>query len=200
MTFALASSATPGPNNLMAMTSGANFGFVRTIPQVLGVSLGFVAMLLVVGAGLAGIFIRFPVARIILEVVSVGYLLFLAWRIASAKAVIKERGETTGRPLTFLQAALFQWVNPKAWTMAITAATVYAPGLHAPLALFIVAGVFGVINLPSIGAWTVLGAQMHRFLTNPVRLRIFNITAAVALLASLAPVVLELRPLIAHWL
>jgi threonine/homoserine/homoserine lactone efflux protein len=183
--FCIASSITPGPNNLMLMASGANFGFLRTIPHMLGVGLGFVLMVILVGIGLAQIFDSYPIAHTILKIVSVIYMLYLAWKIATAAPATK--GDQTGTPMTFLQAASFQWVNPKAWTMAITAVTVYTPDT-ALVSILIVAAVFGAINLPCVSLWTVLGQQMARILTNTARLRAFNISMAVLLIASLYPV------------
>lgn len=185
--FAFVTSITPGPNNLMLMSSGANFGFRRTIPHMLGVGLGFVIMLILVGAGLVGVFEAYPISYTILKAVSVVYLMYLAWKIAGASAP-DETGTTTN-PLTFLQAALFQWVNPKAWAMALTAVTVYAPS-QSMAAIALVGVVFGLVNLPSVGSWTLLGQQMRRFLNNPTRLRVFNITMAVLLVASVAPLLL----------
>lgn len=185
--FAFVSSITPGPNNLMLMASGANFGLRRTIPHMLGVGLGFVAMVLVVGAGLAQVFRIYPVTNTVLKAVSVAYLLFLAWKIANAGP--SKPGEAAGRPFTFLQAAAFQWVNPKAWAMALTATTVYMPE-PSWLALITVAVVFGAINIPSVGSWTLLGQEMARFLTNTRRLTLFNYTMAALLVLSLYPVVL----------
>ncbi len=182
--FAFVTSITPGPNNLMLMTSGANFGFRRTIPHMLGVGLGFVFMVMLVGTGLVGIFEAYPLSYTVLTGVSIAYLLYLAWKIATSSEPGK--AEDGARPMTFLQAALFQWVNPKAWAMALTAVTVYAPS-HSVAAIGLVAIVFGLINIPSVGSWTILGQQMRRFLSNPTRLRAFNVTMALLLIASLAP-------------
>ena len=184
--FALVSSITPGPNNLMLMASGANFGFRRSIPHMLGIGLGFCVMVLLVGAGLVQVFDAYPVSHRSLKTVSVMYLLFLAWKIANAAPVQTAQGK--GTPMTFLQAAAFQWVNPKAWSMALTAVTVYTADTTLP-AIALVAPVFGAINLPSVSAWTLLGQQMARLLTNATRLRAFNRSMAVLLVASLYPVV-----------
>lgn len=183
--FALATSITPGPNNLMLMASGANFGFRRTVPHMLGVGLGFVFMVVLVGVGLIQLFDAYPESYTILKVLSVAYLVFLAWKIATAAPA--DGSKPTGRPFTFIQAALFQWVNPKAWAMALTAVSVYAPSQNLA-AITLVAVIFGAINLPSVGSWTLLGEQMQRLLTSPRRLRVFNVTMATLLLASLYPV------------
>ncbi|MEL7100077.1 MAG: LysE family translocator [Pseudomonadota bacterium] len=182
--FAFVSSITPGPNNLMLMSSGANFGFVRSVPHMLGIGIGFVFMLVMVGLGLAGLFTAYPWLHTVLTVASVLYLLFLAWKIATAAPV--RSGEAAGKPFTFLQAAAFQWVNPKAWTMALTAVTVYTPDTS-PAAVLIVGVVFGAINLPAVSSWTLLGVQMARLLRSPRHLAIFNWTMAALLIASLYP-------------
>ena len=182
--FCLVSSITPGPNNLMLMASGANFGFFRTMPHMFGVGIGFMLMVFLVGIGLAQLFDTYPIAHTILKTVSVGYLLYLAWKIANAAPI--NAADSHGTPITFLQAAAFQWVNPKAWTMAVTAVTVYA--LDTNLAsILIVSAMFGLVNLPSISLWVVLGQQMARILTNPTRLRLFNWAMAALLVSSLYP-------------
>lgn len=183
--FAFVTSVTPGPNNLMLMASGANFGFRRTVPHMLGVGLGFVLMTFLVGIGLAGLFQTYPLAVTVLEAVSVVYMLWLAWKIAHAAAP-RDR-QAGGTPMTFLQAAAFQWVNPKAWAMALTAVTVHAPD-RSLWAVALVALIFGAINLPSVSLWTLIGQQLRRVLTNARRLTVFNWTMAGLLVLSLAPV------------
>jgi len=123
--FALVSSITPGPNNLMLMASGANFGLRRSVPHMLGMALGFVAMVFLVGIGLQQMFTTWPPAHTALKAVCVAYLLYLAWKIANAAP--PERTASAGNPFTVLQAAAFRWVNPKAWARALTATSVYAP-------------------------------------------------------------------------
>ncbi len=184
--FAFVSSITPGPNNLMLMASGANFGFRRSIPHMLGIGIGFVVMILLVGAGLIQVFDAYPVTHTLLKTFSVAYLLFLAWKIANAAPA--SANDTKGTPMTFLQAAAFQWVNPKAWTMALTAITAYTPD-RSMEAILIVGMVFGAINLPSVSSWTILGQQMARLLQSPRHLRQFNWLMAGLLVASLYPVI-----------
>ncbi|MEM9798079.1 MAG: LysE family translocator [Pseudomonadota bacterium] len=186
--FAFVTSITPGPNNLMLMASGANFGLRRTLPHMLGVGLGFGFMIICVGLGLARLFDLFPTAKLLLAALSVLYLLWLAWRIGNATA--PEAGRGSGRPMTFFEAAAFQWVNPKAWTMALTAITLYATGTL--WSVLSVAVVFTAINLPAVSSWTLLGQGMARFLTSPARLRWFNWTMAALLVASLWPTVAPL--------
>ena len=188
--FAFVSSITPGPNNAMPMASGANFGVMRPVPHMLGVGIGFMLMIVLVGLGLMQVFEAFPVLDLALKVVSVVYLLWLAWKIATAAPRLPDTPETGGVPMTFLQAAAFQWVNPKAWSMATYAIVNYAKaedGTRTLLAIAVVALVFGIVNIPSVGCWTVLGQQMRRFLTSPGRLQAFNITMALLLVATLVP-------------
>jgi threonine/homoserine/homoserine lactone efflux protein len=184
--FAFVSSITPGPNNLMLMASGANFGVRRTLPHMLGVGLGFTAMIVAVGLGLNGVFEALPWAHTALEIFAVLYLLWLAWKIGTAAPETPEAPESS-RPITFLQAAAFQWVNPKAWMMVVSALTFYAADQSLAAVLF-VAAVFGAINLPCISVWTVLGQEMRRVLTSPARLRAFNVTMAALLVATLWPI------------
>ncbi len=186
--FAFVTSITPGPNNLMLMASGANFGVRRTVPHMLGVALGFVFMAVLIGAGLAQAFAAAPQLYAVLKLASVAYLLFLSWKVATAPP--PGDAARAGRPMSFLAAAAFQWVNPKAWAMALTAVSVYAPSQTAG-GIVAVAVVFGLINLPSVGAWAVLGQGMRRVLTSPARMRAFNVLMAALLVGSLYPVLLH---------
>lgn len=182
--FAFVSTITPGPNNLMLMASGANFRFRRSLPHLAGITLGFAFMVFLVGIGIVAVFDRIPVAYTILKYASAAYLLWLAWRIANAAP--PDPSYAPGKPFTFIQAAAFQWVNPKAWTMALTAATVYMPQQTLFWAV-VIAAIFGLIGAPCMVFWTLLGQEMRRFLNTPGRLRVFNITMAVILVASLIP-------------
>ena len=169
------------------MASGANFGFRRTIPHMMGVGLGFVFMILVLGMGLARTFAAYPTGHEVLKTVAVIYLLWLAWKIANA-APVDDAG--AGRPLTFLQAAAFQWVNPKAWVMGSSALAAFT-SLEANflLQVIIVAGTFLIITIPSAGIWLIFGAGLQHVITNPNHLRIFNLSMAVLLVASILPVI-----------
>ena len=190
ITFSFASSVTPGPNNLMLMASGANYGLRRTIPHMLGISLGHAFMVTMVGVVLLQVFLTYPVLNTVLKIVSVVYMLWLAWKIANA--VPPEAKGVTGTPFTFLQAAAFQWVNPKAWFMAITAITNYAPKENGVLVgALTVAAIFAATNLPSVSVWAWMGVQLRRFLDTPRRLRVFNMSMATLLVASLYPVLMH---------
>ncbi len=183
--FAFVATVTPGPNNLMLMASGANFGFRRSLPHMAGIVWGVSVMALLVGAGLMALFDAVPMLSIVLKVLSVGYLLWLAARIAMATPV-EDRGADS-RPMTFLQAAMFQWVNPKAWAMCLSAVTLYAPD-RSLLSVAIVAAVFAIVSFPAISVWAWLGTVVRQWLSNATRLRVFNVTMAALLVASLYPV------------
>ncbi|SFQ66000.1 Threonine/homoserine/homoserine lactone efflux protein [Roseivivax halotolerans] len=183
--FAFVATATPGPNNLMLMASGANFGFRRTLTHMLGIAGGVTVMALLVGVGLMALFDAVPALNLVLKVASVGYLLWLAFKIATA-APVEER-DADSRPMTFLQAAMFQWVNPKAWAMCLSAITLYAPD-RSLLSVAIVAGAFALVCFPAISVWAWLGTVVRKWLSNATRLRVFNITMAALLVASLYPV------------
>lgn len=184
-TFCFVSSATPGPNNMMLLASGVNYGFRRTVPHMLGIGLGFAAMVLIVGLGLAGLFTAWPPSRTVLTVLSAAYMLWLAWRIAHAAP--PRPGAAGGRPMTVWQAAAFQWVNPKAWTMALGANALYAPGQD-PAAVALVGAVFVGVSVPTVALWAGAGTALAGLLRDPVRLRRFNRGMAAALVASLWPV------------
>ncbi len=182
--FAFVSSITPGPNNMMLLASGANFGLRRTVPHMMGVSIGFSVMIALIGVGLIGLFEAWPWSLQMLKLVSAAYLVWLAWKIATSPPPSTASGESGGRPMTFLQAALFQWVNPKAWTMALTAMTIYA-GTRRISAVLGVALVFGLINLPVVGSWAAMGQYLQRWMTNDASRRLFNWGMAALLVASL---------------
>lgn len=183
--FSFASSITPGPNNIMLLASGVNFGFRKTIPHMFGIAFGFGLLLLAVGFGLREVFAQFPIMELILKLVGGAYLLYLAWQIASSGSV--KSGKATSKPMSFMAAALFQWVNPKAWVMAIYAMTAYTGQPDFTTSVFIVVFAFVVINFPSVSVWCGFGVALREWLSDPKRLRIFNITMAFFLVASLYP-------------
>jgi len=192
--FALITSITPGPNNLMVMASGANFGIRRTLPHMAGVLTGFNFMIWMVGAGLIGVLEAIPASFIVLKALSAAFLIYLAWKIANAAApgddqnAVGGQNAIGGKPLTFLQAAAFQWVNPKAWALSLAAVGAYASDAHPILSLAAVSVIFLAAGIPSVSSWLLLGTQLRRFLTNATRLRIFNWTCAALLLATLWPI------------
>ena len=170
--FAFVSSITPGPNNLMLWSSGMNFGFRRTAPHLIGVFSGFLSLVLVTAVGIGSLFQRWPWLNTILRVVGSLYLLYLAWRIARAGQASEQE---TAKPITFVEAVAFQYVNPKAWVMGITAAGSFLPDdSSVVLNAVILAAVFGVVNLPCVTTWVVAGTGIGKLLTNDRSRRIVN--------------------------
>ncbi len=186
--FAFVTSITPGPNNVILLASGANFGFRRTMPFALGINAGFMIMLAVVGMGLGQIIQADPRISLVLKIVSVAYVLWLAWKIASSNSVPRAEGDTTARPISFVQGALLQWVNPKAWAVALIATVTYTTPADYTLSLVLLILVFAVVNLPSICTWAISGAVLRRFLQDPVKRRTFNIVMALLLVATMVPI------------
>jgi threonine/homoserine/homoserine lactone efflux protein len=199
--FAAVSSGTPGPNNLMILTSGVNFGMKRSIPHLMGITLGFCFMIFCVGMGLQTMFSVVPQLEMILRYVGTVYLLWLAWKIANSGPISSGSGDaksSDAKPMGFWAATAFQWVNPKAWFMAISAITTYASTAASAevgsklVQVLLVVLVFGIINLPLVACWGWFGSAMRRFLQDPKNLKIFNVTMAVLLIASLYPIVLPM--------
>ncbi|MGY6708952.1 MAG: LysE family translocator [Rhizobiaceae bacterium] len=184
--FAFVSSVTPGPNNFMLLASGVNFGFRRTVPHMFGIAGGFASLLLAVGFGLGALLAAFPALHLVLKVAGGAYLLYLAWRIAMSRSLDTKEGRD-GRPMTFLEAAAFQWVNPKAWMMAVTAMAIYTSPQAPVLSVLLVALAFTLVNFPSVSIWAGFGTAMRGFLADPVRLKWFNIAMGLLLAASLWP-------------
>jgi threonine/homoserine/homoserine lactone efflux protein len=187
--FCFVASVTPGPNNLMLMTSGVNFGFRRTLPHLIGVVLGFTLMVALVGFGLDAIFARFPQLLPTMRYLGAAYMLWLAYKIATAGPL--REGGNGGAPLGFFAAAAFQWVNPKGWVMAVGALTAYAVVDDYARNVVIIALTYLIVGFPSSGAWAALGASMRRALADPRVARPFNWTMAALLVASIATVFME---------
>lgn len=186
--FALVASITPGPNNLMLLASGVNFGFRWTIPHMAGVTFGFAGLLLATGLGLGALLSALPSLQLALKVVGGAYLLYLAWRIAGSRTIGKV-GQASPRPLSFAEAAGFQLVNPKAWVMALTAMALYANG-DAPLRSgLLVTAAFLLVAAPCITLWTGSGQALRGWLADPVRLKWFNIAMGAALALTLVAMV-----------
>lgn len=185
--FCVVTLITPGPNNVMLMASGLNFGFQRAQPHLWGVSLGFAVMVLAVGLGLGAIFETWPGLYALLKYAGAAYLLYLAWVIATSGPV--DEGEVArGAPITFLQAAAFQWVNPKGWVMAVGAISAYAAVAAFPFNVMLIAFLFGALGILSSVTWVVLGQTLRRLLRHQRAVRIFNVVMALALVASLWPI------------
>ncbi len=183
--FAIVSTTTPGPNNFMLFASGLNFGFRRTIPHILGVSNGFGFLVLCIGLGLGQLLEVFPLAFTAIKIIGGLYMVFLAWKIATAGPL--EIGTGKSAPLTYLQAALFQWVNPKAWVMATIAVSAYTVKADYYTTLTIIVVYFAIANIPMVCVWAGFGTALKQFLSDPKKLRIFNIAMAILLILSLWP-------------
>jgi len=179
MTYCFVMSSTPGPNNVMLTASGANFGYRSTLPQMLGINAGAFVLSFVTCLGLGAVFAALPMAQTALRIAGSLYLLFLAWKLTGASV-----GEAQmPRPVSFVQAALFQAVNPKSWVKAITVASVFMPAGMSTLSGALLVSVIGlVIGLPCISMWTLFGVAIRRLLTDPRKQRMFNWAMAGALL------------------
>lgn len=190
-TFCFASSITPGPNNMMLLASGANFGFRRTLPHLLGVTIGFGAMVAAVGFGLGGVFSTYPALYDVLRIAGAAYMLWLAYRIATASGIGDK--QSGGRPMSFLEAVAFQWINPKAWAMSLGAITAFVVPGEFVAGVIVVTLVFALINLPCVASWAAFGVVLRGALEKPWALRAFNVTMAVLLVASLVPMMRDVR-------
>ena len=178
-TYTFVMSITPGPNNVMLTASGANFGFRRTVPHILGIGCGFVVQLLAVCAGLAALFTRWPALQSTLAWVGAAYLLYLGWKMLGHG---EARAREAHHPVTFMQAALFQFLNPKAWIMTVTAATLFLPRELGPLLSgAYMAGVMEGIGVPCMMVWALFGTSLKRFIGAPRGRMAFNVAMALAL-------------------
>ena len=189
--FSLVSSITPGPNNLMLLSSGVNFGLRRSVWHMMGICIGFWVLLLSVGFGLGAVIQTVPGAQLGLKVIGGTYLLFLSWKIALTRSMSTDGGDnSSGKPMSFLAAALFQWVNVKAWMMAVTAMSLYANAAENPWSVVSVACVFAAVNLPSVSIWAGFGVALRETLSDPVKLKWFNIAMGIALALTIIPMVM----------
>jgi len=183
--FAFVASGTPGPNTMMLFTSGVNFGFRNTVPHMAGIGIGFLALLLGVGFGLGALLTAFPFLYLVLKILGGGYLVYIAWRIATSDTL--PEAKAGARPMTFVEAAAFQWVNPKAWVMLVTAMGIYTDPDQYTYTVMLICLAFAIATVPCVSAWAGFGSVLRSWLADPVRLRWFNITMAVLLVASLWP-------------
>lgn len=189
--FAFSTTITPGPNNVMIMSSGVNYGIKASLPHFLGICLGFPLMVLLVGLGFGVVFEYFPNLHQLIKVLGVVYLLWLAWHIASAAPKAIEKGHR--KPFTFWQAALFQWVNAKAWMMASGAVAAYTTvDGSAWLQVLAITLAFLLMAFPCVGTWLVFGSLLRKVLKNEILHRIFNISMGLILVASIIPVLQDL--------
>ena len=185
LVFAFTTSITPGPNNMMLFASGVNFGFVRTIPHMIGIGIGFFVLLIAVGFGLGALLEAVPLVYTVLKFAGGAYLLWIAWKIGTARSI--GEGKAGTRPMRFLEAAAFQWVNPKAWVMAVSAMATYTDPRNYTLSVLLVGVAFALVNFPSVSTWAGFGSALRQWLSDPARLKWFNVTMALLLVASLWP-------------
>lgn len=189
--FVISTCVTPGPNNTLILASGLNYGIRRSLQHFFGIWIGFPAMFVAVGLGLAGLFEQFPVLHVILKILGAAYLSYLSWRIASAP--ISEFNETIGEPFTFIQAAAFQWINPKAWILAVGAIVTYTVISDSYVfQILTIALLFTIFGAPCSLLWLWFGASLKSILQKPIYVRTFNIIMATLLMGSLLPVFREL--------
>lgn len=189
--FVISAAFTPGPNNIMIMSSGLNFGTRASLPHFFGICFGFPSMFLAVGFGLGYLFERFALLHSAIQIIGTLYLFYLAWLIAMSSPTSVGQGRAA--PLTFFQAALFQWVNPKAWIMGTSAIAAYTSvGAEVNVQILAMALVFWVMTFPSAGVWLFFGVGLKRLVSDPKKQRIFNIGMALLLVASIIPIVVEL--------
>jgi threonine/homoserine/homoserine lactone efflux protein len=179
LTYTFVMSITPGPNNVMLTASGASFGLRRTLPHLLGICCGFVVQLLAVCAGLGALFDRWPALQSALAWLGAAYLLYLGWHLLRRRDTA---GAAGARPVTFVAAALFQFLNPKAWVMTLTAATLFLPRELAFLTRnAYMAGIMEGIGVPCMMVWALFGSSLRRFLEAPRGRHAFNVAMALAL-------------------
>jgi threonine/homoserine/homoserine lactone efflux protein len=186
--FASVMAFTPGPNNVLLAASGVNFGFMRTMPHMLGVTIGFDVLLIAGAVGVGLLFTAIPQLQLVLKVCGAAYMLYLAWKVATAHYGGGD-GDVPARPFTFMQAAAFQWINPKALIAVVGAVALYVrPGperIDFPLML----AVMTVATFGAVALWTGFGVALRRFLRDPARARVFNISMALLLVVSIVPMV-----------
>lgn len=187
--FGLASAVTPGPNNVMLTASGSAFGFRRSVPHMLGITIGFPVMIFSVGLGLGEIFTQYRHVHLALKYVGAAYLLYLAWRIAQSGRPDSSNAE--GRPLTFLEAAAFQWVNPKAWMMAVSSIPAFTTvGGNYYAELGVITLIWGIVCIPACLIWCLFGMGIRRLIHRPETARIVNFVLAALVALSIVPLFL----------
>lgn len=184
--FAFVMSISPGPGNFLLLSSGATFGFRRSLSLIFGISLGFLSMVAIIGLGFGRVLNAYPSTVTVLKIACAAYVLYLASNIARSRAVPTEDGSEVGAPVGFIQAATLQLVNPKAWAVALILPVTYTVPESYLLSLALLIGVFFLVNVPAISTWALAGATLTRFLAQDHRIAWFNGAMAVLLVASMA--------------
>ena len=185
--FCLVTSITPGPNNIMLMSSGLNHGVLKTVPHISGIIIGFPLMVAALGFGLGTIFLNYPMIHQVIKIAGVSYLLFLAWKIANTTRA--NAGNYLREPLTFMQAAVFQWLNPKAWVIAIGAIAAFTTVGNFEVQVIIIVFTYLFVGTFSMGYWLLMGASLQKILHSQKQLQVFNVVMAILLVMSVIPIV-----------
>lgn len=193
--FAFVMSISPGPSNFLLLASGLNFGFLRSLPLVLGISFGFLSMVLLVGLGFGQLMDRVPFLQAVLRAICGAYVLWLAWKIARSRSFGPAEGARVAEPISFAQAALFQLVNPKAWAVALIVTVSYTDPANYTASLVLMVALFALVNIPAISTWAASGAALRRLLGEGRRIAIFNAAMAALLVASMVPVLVSGLPI-----
>ncbi len=191
-TFTLSTSISPGPNNIMLLSSGLTFGYKRTIPHMAGVFLGFPLMVLIVGLGMGALFEKFPIVLTILKGVGILYLFWMAYKIANNSSSYDVEENTESKPFSFMQAAMFQWVNPKAWIMAITSISIFVTSNENGLfQIIIISLIYFLSGCVSCNTWAFGGTVLKKFIKSEKSVQRLNIAMAILLVASVIPIIFE---------
>ncbi|MES2905703.1 MAG: LysE family translocator [Pseudomonadota bacterium] len=186
--FSFVTSITPGPNNIMLLTSGVNFGTRRTLPHFAGVNIGIFLLFLFIGLGLGQIFTLYPQLYMLMKIAGILYFIYLAWKIIRSTPP-EDSENDTAKPITFIEAVLFQWVNPKALLVAASYFSSYTPPDSGSGMIITMSIIYGIINAPCIGVWVLGGSNLRRYLHNQTYFYAFNWTMAILLILSLMPIV-----------
>ncbi len=191
MLFAFTATITPGPNNIMIMTSGVNYGVKQSLPHLLGICFGFPSMVILIGLGFSVVFERYPLLHELIKIIGIIYLIYLAWAIANTgPSKMKSQSK---KPMSFMKAAMFQWVNPKAWVMATGAVSAYTTqSADFMMQVLYITLTFFIVSFPCVGTWLFFGVGLRKYLQDPIHYRIFNISMALLLILSILPVIIEI--------
>jgi len=191
-TFTLSTVMTPGPNNIMLLSSGLTFGYKNTIPHILGIIVGFPIMVILVGLGMGMLFEQFPFLLTLLKVIGIVYLFWMAYKIANNHSTYQVDENSESQPFTFLQAAFFQWVNPKAWIIVVTAISVFVTSNESSfLQVLIIAFIYMISGIISTNSWTLGGVFLKQFIKDEKGVKFFNISMSILLVLSVLPFIFE---------
>ncbi len=191
-TFTLSTSISPGPNNIMLLSSGLTFGYRRTIPHMAGVFLGFPLMVLIVGLGMGALFEKFPLVLTVLKFIGIIYLFWMAYKIANNSSSYDVEENNESKPFSFMQAAMFQWVNPKAWIMAITSISIFVTSNENGLfQIIIISLIYFLSGCVSCNTWAFGGTVLKKFIKSEKSVQRLNIAMAILLIASVLPIIFE---------